>query len=110
EQAISSLESVEESVGGSSENEERIHRFVEAITGADIVENEEWNPAHIGELTREEALETVRLSLLHPGSSESSLGDLYVAKLETKSAVTKSARGSSQDDSARDIAKALRQP
>ncbi|MFN8707344.1 MAG: hypothetical protein ACK526_24035 [Planctomyces sp.] len=110
EQAISSLESVEESVGGSSENEERIHRFVEAITGADIVENEEWNPAHIGELTREEALETVRLSLLHPGSSESSLGDLYVAKLETKSAVMKSARGSSQDDSARDIAKALRQP
>lgn len=105
EPAISSLESVDESVGGGSEKEERIHRFVEAITKADIVENEEWNPAHIGELTREEALDSVRLSLLHPGASESSLGEVYVAKLESRGAVMKSAR-----DSARDIGKALSHP
>jgi hypothetical protein len=103
EQAISSLKSLEESVGGCSEKEERIHRFVEAITRADIVENEEWNPAHIGELTREEALDSVRLSLLHSGSSESSLGEVYVAKLEASSAVMKSAQ-----DSARDVGKILK--
>lgn len=59
--------------------------FLDSVTRAPQVSSSEWNPLAIGQMDRQELINAVRESMLHPTRSELHFGKIYLAMPRTNS-------------------------
>ena len=78
--------------------------FLDSVTQAPQVSSSEWNPLAIGQMDRQELINAVRESMLHPTKSELHFGKIYLAmprsgsQVGTALAATDTARSEIQTD------------